>query len=262
MYNQHQLLSLLLLKEYFRCGYRELIEIVELMDIIQEQLMLKDIPHYSTLCKFSNRISSELLNRLMKSIFRFFPKSHTSNTLIAIDSSGITLSPASSYYSWRTGKTRQDFIKLSIAVDIGTQAIVCCHVTDSRHHDSQIAPTIIRSSFLLKRANCYLMDKGYDSEHVHSLLHKEYGAESIIPVRIWGKKEPNGFYRNLMHTEFPREKYRKRNLVETVFSVIKRRFGGTISSRKKRKQRREVKLKCICYLVHRFMNIQRVFNII
>ncbi len=49
-YNQHQLLALLLLKEYFKCGYRELIEMIQLMDILQDQLMLKDIPHYSTLC--------------------------------------------------------------------------------------------------------------------------------------------------------------------------------------------------------------------
>ena len=72
-YNQHQLLALLLLKEYFKCGYRELIEMIQLMEILQKQLMLKEIPHYSTLCKFSDRMNSETLNKLMKSLYRFFP---------------------------------------------------------------------------------------------------------------------------------------------------------------------------------------------
>jgi hypothetical protein len=39
------------------------------------------------------------------------------------------------------------------------------------------------------------MDKGYDSEKIHSLIHDEFGAESIIPVRLWGDKIPNGKYR-------------------------------------------------------------------
>ena len=73
-YNQHQLLALLLLKEYFKCGYRELIEMIQLMDILQKQLMLQEIPHYSTLCKFSDRVNSEILTKLLKSIYRFYPK--------------------------------------------------------------------------------------------------------------------------------------------------------------------------------------------
>lgn len=36
-YNQHQLLALLILKEYLNFGYRGLTEIIQLMDIIREQ---------------------------------------------------------------------------------------------------------------------------------------------------------------------------------------------------------------------------------
>ena len=172
----------------------------------------------------------------------------------------MAITPASYYYSWRTEKKRHDFLKLSVAVDVGNQAIVSCNVTNSLHHDSTIAPSIIRSSYLRKRVNCYLMDKGYDSEKIHSLIHDEFGAESIIPVRLWGDKIPNGKYRRQMYMNFPKEKYYLRNLVETTFSVMKRIIGGKVSSRKARKQMREVKLKCICYLTHRFTKIQRVFN--
>ena len=95
---------------------------------------------------------------------------------------------------------------------------------------------------------------------IHTLIHEELGAESIIPVRLWGDKLPNGKYRRKMHTDFPKKKYHMRNIVETTFSVMKRIIGGKVLSRKARKQRREVKLKCICYLTHRFIKIQRVFN--
>lgn len=261
-YNQHQLLALLLLKEYLHIGYRDLIETVELMEIIQEQLGLKTIPHYSTLCKFSDRVSSDLLTRLIRGINRLYPRNPSRCKIVAIDSSGMILDHASLYYSWRTGKKRKNFLKLSLAVETNTLSIICCKVTDSRHHDSTIAPSLIRESSRRNQANCFVMDKGYDSESLHSFINNEIHAESIIPPRIWGNHVPSCHYRQKMYLSFPQEKYRRRNLVESVFSVIKRIFSERIRSRNRRKQRREVKLKCICYLIHRFSRIQRVFNII
>ena len=183
-YNQHQLLALLLLKEYLHFGYRDLIETIELMEPIQKQLDLKTIPHYSTLCKFSDRISSDLLNRLIRGINRFYPKDPSRCKIVAIDSSGMILDHARLYYSWRTGKKRKDFLKLSVAVETNTFSIKCCKVTDSHHHDSIIAPSLIRESNRVYRANCYVMDKGYDSESLHSFISKERDAESIIPPRF------------------------------------------------------------------------------
>ena len=53
-FNQHQLLTLLLFKEYLGARYRDFVNLIEIMDIVHEQLQLNEIPHYSTLCKFSN----------------------------------------------------------------------------------------------------------------------------------------------------------------------------------------------------------------
>ena len=129
------------------------------------------------------------------------------------------------------GEKAAGFRETSVAVDVGNQAIVSCNVTNSLHHDSIIAPSLIRSSYQIKRANCYLMDKGYDSEKIHTLIHDELGAESIIPVRLWGNSIPNGKYRRQMFSDFPKQKYQMRNLVETTFSVMKRMIGGKISSK-------------------------------
>jgi len=61
------------------------------------------------------------------------------------------------------------------------------------------------------------------------LIHDECGAESIIPVRLWGNSIPNGKYRGQMYSDFPKQKYRMRNLVETIFSVMKKMIGGKVS---------------------------------
>jgi transposase-like protein len=60
------------------------------------------------------------------------------------------------------------------------------------------------------------MDKGYDSEKIHSLIREEIKADSIIPLRV-------------------------------RFSVVKRKFGETLRARKLRNQVKEVKIKLIVY---------------
>ncbi|HEU17228.1 MAG TPA: IS5/IS1182 family transposase, partial [Methanolinea sp.] len=69
-YNQHQLLTLLLLKEYLAEDYRDIVELIEIMDSIRQKIDLEEIPHFTTIQKFCHRIKSfvfdRLLNRLMK----------------------------------------------------------------------------------------------------------------------------------------------------------------------------------------------------
>jgi len=69
-YNQHQLLILILLKEYLSEDYRDTVDLVDLMNEIKQKINLDSIPHFTTLHKFSQRFSSfsftRLLNRLIK----------------------------------------------------------------------------------------------------------------------------------------------------------------------------------------------------
>jgi hypothetical protein len=46
-YTQHQLLTLVLLKEYLDVDYRSTVELVEVMDKVQQKIGLKQVPHYT-----------------------------------------------------------------------------------------------------------------------------------------------------------------------------------------------------------------------
>jgi len=144
-FNQHQLLTLLLFKENLRAHYRDFVNLIEIMNIVQDQLQLSEIPHYSTLCKFSKRVPASILNQLFRKACSFMTSWKNVTSVVAIDSSGFTPDSASTYYSIRTGKTRRDYLKTTISVDSDLISLLSFHVTNSLCHDSQVAPIILRA---------------------------------------------------------------------------------------------------------------------
>ncbi|TGC06296.1 transposase, partial [Methanolobus halotolerans] len=87
------------------------------------------------------------------------------------------------------------------------------------------AKTLLKQCHKTRRSNYYVMDKGYDSEAIHSLTREQLQAIAIIPLRQRKRKRIKGYYRRKMIKEFDEELYHNRNLVETMFSVLKRKYG-------------------------------------
>lgn len=118
-------------------------------------------------------------------------------------------------------------------------------------HDVKHAKTLIRQSNKLRKSQCYVMDKGYDSEEIHTLIREEIKADSIIPLRERKRKRIKGKYKKQLHIEFDKITYNRRNIVETIISVVKRKFGETLRARKVRNQVKEVKVKLIVYNINK-----------
>ncbi|WP_363054311.1 transposase, partial [Methanoregula sp. PtaB.Bin085] len=71
-------------------------------------------------------------------------------------------------------------------------------------------------------------------------------ADSVIPTRSWSNTANiRGKYRKEMTDNFDVVRYRKRVLVETKFSVLKRRFGADLKSRSFQIQKKEIACKII-----------------
>ena len=249
-----QHIVLLTIRQYEGKSYRMFVEWLVEANYLRAFLQLPRIPHFTTLQKFADRISSTMLRKIISS---FIVLAGTRHIFVGIDSTGFKVTHASRYYTERT-RLRRKYTQLSIGADVLQQIICIIKIrrAPTRHDNVDFRPVITKTSDIFP-LSVVTADKGYDSEVNHVLVREELGALSVIPARyehvpIW---KTHGIYRKQMKRGYPKILYNQRNKDETIISVIKRLFGEHLMSRLIRTQNRELSFRCIAYNMHRLTNL-------
>ena len=252
-----QHLVMLTIRQYEGKSYRMFTEWLVEAYYLRMFLKLSRIPHFTTLQKFTDRITGTILERIISS---FILLTTIKQIFFGIDSSGFKPSHASQYYTERS-RLRKKWIKLSVGADDMLKQIICTikiRRAPKRHDNIDFQPIITRTSEI-RPLSIAVCDKGYDSEDNHVLVREGLKAYSIIPARyphvpIW---RTHGRYRKQMKRGYYYSKllYNQRNKDETIISVIKRLFGEHVTSRLVRTQNRELSFRCIAYNMHRMTNL-------
>lgn len=101
-------------------------------------------PPYTTIHKFCQRIWSTTFTRPLNRLMKMFYDWGERINCITVDSSGFSSSFASHYYSWRTGKTRKRFLKLSISINTNRQIIAVLKISQHPVYDVQNSEKILK----------------------------------------------------------------------------------------------------------------------
>ena len=256
-----QHMVLLVIRQYEGKSYRMFSEWLVEAYYLRTFLQLSHIPHFTTLQKFTERISGTLLGKIISS---FIILTKIGQLFVGIDSSGFKATHASQVLRRKNKTKKKIHHKLSLAADVLQQIICTIKIrrAPTRHDSIDFRPLIIKISELVP-LSVVTADKAYDSEDNHVLVRDVLHALSVIPARYEHVpiRKAHGRYRKQMKRGYCKLLYNQRNKNETIVSVIKRLFGEHItSSRLVKTQNRELSFRCIAYNIHRLTNLIIIFD--
>ena len=171
----------------------------------------------------------------------------------AADSSGFS---TSRFDRWRdtkrdNGNPHPKWLKGHIMVGIKSNIITTAVVTAADIPDSTMLPVLLDRTARRFTMTEVFADRGYFSDE-NLRLTESYGARLHIPPKSnTGDKDSQILsHRNAYSTldeEASSAHYRRRAIVETVFSTIKGKFGDSVRAKSESGQVNEILLKCLCH---------------
>ena len=161
----------------------------------------------------------------------------------AVDGTTLTRTDASQHYLHRID--REDTIgrpvQEVVLVDVEHRKFLSWRIRAAPRGEKCDVEYLIDHSPVLPEV--ILMDKGFDSEPLHQTI-RDRGIYSIAPVR---KRCRHGRHRKQLRDCFDWAVYWQRNIVESLFSAVKRLFGSHVRARTARTQRAELFSRLIAY---------------
>ena len=250
-FTQPQLMSCLILRAYLKTTYRGVIEFLEVSDDLRTTLGLKRLPHYSTLKYFADRSGTlEIVDAMLAELAQ---QCGESKEAVAIDSTGLETSAASSYFEMRRGGQRKKWVKLSIGVLCGSLMPAGLVVGWGPSNDKSEAFPLLMKTATTVRPSAVYADAGYDAEWVHRFCRELWGVKSFIPPAVHRSDGGvNGQYRSQMTPRrLKRNGYTQRWKVESFMSALKRTTGSMLQARLTPSLFREAALRVLAYALRR-----------
>ena len=255
IYSNYQKLFLLVYKQFRKFTYEELLTDLADNRSLRANLGFPKLPHYTTLIKFTKKLSYQILDKLVLAFKKLVPKPKK----VAIDATGFGLDNASPHYCKRIGRTyrKRPFMKTTFIVDIETYLILLCKMRKCHRHDTKDAKPLVKKLALHYKPDVLYADRGYDDNNLFKLVFEKLKAYPLILQRNLDvpKHRRSGIYRKMTFDVFDYGEYLQRNKIETANSMIKRRFGSRAKSRICKTQKVDIIMRVIAYNIDRLIRI-------
>ena len=220
----------LIAKQVYRLSYRRVAR------FLREHFRLK--MHFTTLQKAAARLPSRLWQSLLLASLNC-----TEIYLSAADGTGFSRNNASQYFLNRIDRINpvNRHVQALALIDIKKRKFVSGKFAARPRHEARYVPGLVKDV----KPEVLLLDKGFDAEWLHEKMQQS-GIFSLAPVR---KNCRRGKHRKFIRDNMDWCLYWQRNIIESLFSAIKRLFGSSLYSKKFKTQSTELFCRLLAYNV-------------
>ena len=249
-YTQPQLVAAAMLGFYLDLSYRDLEEWLLASEAICGALELDQVPDHATLWRAYDGLSEKQQRAFNAWLLK---QQAVETNAVAVDATGFSPTHASQHYISRCGRQMTTYRKGFYIVDVNSQYVLgwreakgpggsdAQYLDGLRRQAYPYAQKVKRHYFL-----ALLADKGFDGLQARAtdFIRPRRGQHPIrrpdrrIRADLTDMAHLDGFMG-------------QRWVIETVISVMKRKSGDSIRSRRRQPQRREIGMKALIYNIHR-----------
>lgn len=219
--------------------------------------LIRKAAHYNSAFRY---LENQELTPLLKSLIEqsASPLSAIESDF-AVDSSGFSTTTYARWFDHKYGKERkrQTWVKTHLMCGVKTHVVTSVEATAYESADNIQFPTLIERTAKTFTINEVSADKAYSGRKNLKAV-QAVGGTAFIPFMSHATGMANkyhkfdGLWNYMWHFyNFNREAfmqhYHKRSNVETVFSMIKTKFGGAVRSKTPIAQVNEVLCKVLCH---------------
>ena len=232
-FTQPQLLAILCLMRHEDWTYREAeVRLAERSEL-RRALRLPSVPDYTTLCRFLRRPDEAAIARALNEVVhRMALPGPRLGAQVAVDGSGPSPGAISTCFVRRLYHHNQQpmpwrhWLKWLLVVDLHRQLVLAQKAHAGPTNDGANLRPLVDTAHTVSAIGLVLADAEFDSE-----LNHPTSARSVIPAKRGKKTRRIHGVRAAMRNHFPRRLYRRRSLVETVFSTLKRKLSARAPGR-------------------------------
>lgn len=233
----------------------------DLRDLVAKGYMDR-APHYNSIFRYLDRPGlTPLLKRLIEEAALPLKAIETD---FAVDSSGFATSVYRRWFDhkWGRMKSEHEWVKAHIMVGTKTHVVTGVEVMLGETQGSADGPQLLPLAAATVQRGWDVQeisaDKAYlSAQNLHGTA--ALGASAYIPFKVNSRDKGTDIWRRAYHFfHFQRDTflahYHKRSNVETVFAMVKAKFGASVRSKTPTAQVNELLLKIlahnICCLIH------------
>jgi hypothetical protein len=198
---------------------------------LRRALGLKQAPDYTTFYRFMRRLSAERIQiALQEAALETIKNGPAKRAVFAVEATGLAPGAMSTFFINRKrdrgeGLPWRFWLKWVVVVETKHQLLLAQIAKRGPYNDCALLRPLLDMAHQVMPASLVLADAEFDSERNHKHIREVHHMQSIIPAKRGKKTWKLKGIRARMKNNFPAKKYSQRNLIETVFSVVKRKLS-------------------------------------